>query len=235
MVSKDLKEVENKELSSLLESIGYKDNLTKDDVAIPIIKIIQKLSPILELNPEAKLGMLYNTATSELFNYELNFVPCAFDAKYLMRTPLSKGGGFGGTFSEKPEGFDISSEGKWLKAGEDMEVVYTHYHAVLIDGVDSAIIPMNSTQLKISKKWNVYFRKDLKPGQPIFMNMFNVRVNDQMVRNMPFKGWDIPKNVRPTTMNEIKRAAEFYKFIKEISINKVVDTVLKEEDGDMSF
>lgn len=230
----DDKEITNI-LSNILASIDYKDNLTKDDIAIPIVKIIQRGSDqILQEVEGAKVGMLYNTATGELMGDEIVFIPCAFNARYLMRTPLDKGGGFGGTFSEKPDGFDISHEGRWMKNGSDMEVVYTHYHAVLIDGFERAIIAMNNTQMKISKKWNGIFRKDLSVGQPIFLNVFKVGVNDQTAKNFTFKGWKLPVKLHQASMEQLKEAGEFYKLITDISITKVMNNALKDaEDIDI--
>jgi len=255
MTKKDVQPVDTKELSTLLADINYQDALRSEDVAIPIIKIVQKGSEsIMETHPEAKHGMLYNSATEELLGNALEFIPCAFEGKYLMRTPLDKGGGFGGTFNEKPEGFDISIEGRWhSKEQPDMEVVYTHYHAVLLIGtmdrvivpvnsslldkaiiemnsprsnvlkqlnMDRAIIAMNSTQLKISKKWNASFRN--RVNGPIFLHTYSAMTQEQRSNNFAFRGWSNVVRVRESTMEEIREAADFYKYIKSLSLRSIV-------------
>lgn len=210
----------SKELSELLNDIGYEDNLSKEDIAIPIIKIIQKGSDtILEEYENARPGMLYNTATAELLGTDIIFIPCSFEGKYIKRVPMDKGGGFGGVFSAKPAGFDDQSEGKWLSQKEpDMEVIYTHYHAVLTvindNRLERAILPLNSTQMKISKKWNVFFRRNLVGLDPIFMNVYHAKVIDQVSKNFSFKGWSNVSFVRKSTPSEIREAAAFYKFIR---------------------
>jgi len=223
MTKKDVQPVDTKELSALLADIDYQDALRSEDVAIPIIKIVQKGSEsIMETHPEAKHGMLYNSATEELLGNALEFIPCAFEGKYLMRTPLDKGGGFGGTFNEKPEGFDISIEGRWhSKEQPDMEVLYTHYHAVLLIGsMDRAIIAMNSTQLKISKKWNAAFRN--RVNGPIFLNTYSAMTQEQRSNNFTFRGWSNVLRVRESTIEEIREAADFYKYIKSLSLKSIV-------------
>lgn len=221
MSKREISVIGSSEMAAMLADIGYQDTITREDIAIPIIKIVQKGSDsILDENEDARPGMLYNTATCELMGNDITFIPCSFEGKYVKRVPMEKGGGFSGVFLEKPEGFDEQFEGKWISKKEpDVEVIYTHYHAVLVlslsNKLEKAIIPLNSTQMKISKKWNISFRKRLVGVEPIFMSVYHAKVTDQISRNFNFKGWSSVSFVRSSTLNEIKEAAEFYKFIRK--------------------
>lgn len=218
---KEIVTMDKDKLLSLLASIDYKDELSREDVPIPILKIVQKGSDsIFASYPDAKIGMLFNVATEEFLGPEIEIIPCSFEAKYLKRVQMDLGGGFGGITSVKPEGFDIPKGGVFISEKEkDMEVIYTHYHAVLLRGNVPAVIPMNSTQLKVSKRWNVAFRNPLKGANlPIFSNVFSIKTMDQKARTYSFKGWSQATWVRKTTYEEIVKAAELYTFLKTKNI-----------------
>lgn len=75
----------------------------KDSYAIPFLSVLQSNSPQLTENDgayieEARQGMLFNTVTQQLFSGKdgVDFVPCAFNRRFIRWAPRKQGGGFKG-------------------------------------------------------------------------------------------------------------------------------------------
>ncbi len=77
---------------------GGLDQVGAGETLIPFIRILQALSPQVEQQtiPDARPGMLFNTATQEIFDGKkgLGFVPAFRQHNYAKFTPRDNGGGF---------------------------------------------------------------------------------------------------------------------------------------------
>lgn len=80
-------------------------NIKREEVRVPLFRVLQGLSP--QVKPPAqggidgaKIGMLFNTGTGELFEGDpgVEFVPCWRDQNYVEYIPRDAGGGFVGTY-----------------------------------------------------------------------------------------------------------------------------------------
>ena len=149
------------------------ENVQQRDQAIPFLVILQPLSPQVNKRGDdyiegAEAGMLYNTATGEVYDVEdegLEVVPVAFQSRWVDWIPKEKGGGL---VQQRPLGDvpagagdrDIKVVLEEDKDGEPtLESVYTHYHYLMIlhdDGREPEQVAMGlaSTQLAPSGKLN---------------------------------------------------------------------------------
>lgn len=151
-------------------------DITNEDMAIPFLRILQKMSPQLSKRDGAFVegaeeGDIYNTVTSRLYKAEegVVVVPCGFNFKVIEWIPREQGGGIASTFprgtalpaSEKDErGKRVTGEGHTL---ED-----TAEHFVLIVDEDNgtleqALVSCNNTQLKHSRKWSSMIKQKTIP------------------------------------------------------------------------
>lgn len=152
------------------------EGVTKEDLVIPRISIVQALSPELKSKePEyiegAEQGMLFNTLTRELYT-SLQIVPVTFMKSWLLWKDRKKGGGFGGSFDDEQSAID---EMENQENPNDWEVTDTPTHfclAVTPSGkVEEVVIPMPKSKAKISRQFNSLIRIN---GGPRFSRAYEI-------------------------------------------------------------
>ena len=134
---------------------GGMEGTDKDSFAIPFISVLQGLSPALQTVEGAKIGMLINTVTNELYE-SIRVIPCAFQRRYLKWLPRSKGGGYKGEMTvaefetlQVEQKLGVNAKGiPTLKEGQNsegepitLEVKDTRNHFVLIVHDDGTVQP----------------------------------------------------------------------------------------------
>ena len=171
------------DMEELLRDAGAGvDDMGMDDVAVPYLYVLQSNSP--QVNPDhdayvkgAVAGMFFNNVSGEIYDGRkegLTIIPCAYERKYVEWIPRDSGGGYvadhsieSGILSETtPNEKGIPC----LKNGN--LIVETAYHYVYFknpkDGQwDQIIIPMKSTFLKKSRRWNKTLMATLIPGTSV--------------------------------------------------------------------
>jgi hypothetical protein len=143
------------------------EEVKSSDMVLPRLEIIQALSPIKELDPEARDGQLFNSVTQEIIGDVAYFVPIYFRMEYLVWQDQDSGGGFHGSFPTLEQAEDKRSQvinndpnlaGTTSKGTNIVEVVDTPVHYGLrIDPeglMEQIVISMAKTKSKISRKWN---------------------------------------------------------------------------------
>jgi hypothetical protein len=136
------------------------EQVENSDISLPRIDIIQDLSPQhKETKPEyipgAKVGMLFNTLTNELYPGGVSVVPVWYDKQYLVWKDQKKGGGLQGVFTKNQ-----ADEAEALAASDpDFDCVETPTHVVLVvdeDGLPlyEATVPMSKSKMKVNRQWN---------------------------------------------------------------------------------
>lgn len=148
------------------------DDMSRDDMAIPFIAVLQSNSPqVVDDEPKgAKPGLLFNTATQELYKNGVIFQPCARDHQYVEWIDReTHGGGFVTTHPIDSEIVaqaiaenDGNRMGKipYPKGGDGHEFVETFYvygNILSEDGkriVAPAVLGFTSTKIKFLKKFN---------------------------------------------------------------------------------
>lgn len=166
------------------------NNVETDDLAIPLLTILQKGSP--EVNedkdqyiPGAKAGMVKNSVTGEVFSGKegILVVPVAYVHSFLEWKPRETGGGLVNKFSIDQARPLLSTTQRndknkdVLPNGNILENTAEHFVLRLLeDGTfETAVVPMKSSALKVSKKWNTVMRSVVlkrKDGTPYIAPTF---------------------------------------------------------------
>ena len=207
--------------------VGVND-LGSEDLAIPFLKILQKMSDELDALEDAKAGDIYNTVTKEVVKGKkgVRVINCAYNLQYIEWEPRGSGTGAphaiysaGDKIPETERGEDnkdyvVDGSGRYLER--------TAQHYVLIvddDGLtQQALLPMKSTQFKKSKQWNSAMRalkmKDSKGvlfTPPRFSHIWRLHTLPEENKNGSWNGWQISKEAQiedPALYAEAKLFAE---------------------------
>lgn len=224
-------------------------NVTTQDMAIPFLRILQKMSPQLSKRDGAYVagaseGDIINTVTGQLWeaNEGLVVIPCDFNFKIIEWRPRDTGGGLVAVYDRDdrlPEhtkddrGRLVTKDGNYL---ED-----TAEHFVLIvneDGsCEQALIAMSSTQLKHSRKWNsliaqrtISTSEGVKPA-PRYSAMYRLKTQGEENAQGDWSGWDITLE-KPVEDLELYRAARtFSKAVRsgQVQVKREQDPVQSSE------
>lgn len=141
------------------------ENVSQQDVQIPRIDIIQDMSPQHKENkpeyiPGAKVGMLFNTVTGDLYAEGVTVVPVYYDKQFLVWKDQNKGGGLNGVFSRDQQ---AEAEAHAEELGADFEAVETPTQiCILVDDegepISEVSIPLSKSKMKVNRKWNSIIR-----------------------------------------------------------------------------
>mgnify|MGYP003659498640 CR=1 FL=1 len=97
VATKKKQEVATNDLLSMFEaeSGAGLENLTQDDLALPFIKILSGLDPILDEREDARKGDLYNTVSGQVYKGKegIRVVPCAYQKRFIQWAPRGSGNG----------------------------------------------------------------------------------------------------------------------------------------------
>ena len=140
------------------------DGLGSEDLAIPFLKILQKMSPELDDIAKARAGDLFNTVTKEVIKGSdgIRVVNCAYTLQYIELEPRGSGTGAPHAIYSAGDRLPRTERGDDNKdyivdgSGRYLERTAQHYIIVIDkDGFTSqALLPMKATQFKKSKQWN---------------------------------------------------------------------------------
>jgi hypothetical protein len=140
------------------------DNMGAEDLALPFLRVLGQLSP--EINKRdakyvegAEAGMIFNTVTKVAYDGEkgLNLIPCYYKREYVEWSDRGQGTSApvaihsvnSGIIKETTRGADWKDR---LPNGNYLENTASYY--VLTEDMQTALISMKSTQLKVSRSWN---------------------------------------------------------------------------------
>lgn len=194
------------------------ENVSSADMAIPAIKLLQDLSPEIkkdkaEYVPGAEPGKILVTLGSALHD-ELILINLYYDHEYALFRKRKFGGGFHGAY---PTADAAMAKAKEEGGGstEMFEVVETGRHTVLIVNPETgelrpAILNMNSTKLKISRRWNT----DLNElGGDRFSSVWKLSVTSQSNSKGDFYNYKV-ENLGWASEDLYEHAKQFYAQIK---------------------
>lgn len=232
-------------MASMQQQAGAGLATRHDDFSLPFITILQALSPQLDPNEPsmfisgAKQGEFLNTATGEM--WEANdgplLLPVGYKRELVEWKPRKQGGGLVRIHHIDS---DILNHTKRNDKNQDElpngnYVVNTATHFVLSVDVDAlhaepGLIPLKSTQLKKSKKWNDLMRNvkidDGKGGKfnpPTFGVLYKATAVPEKNEEGNWWGWHITfagetaiSGANSVINNEqlFKQAVEFSKMIE---------------------
>ena len=202
------------------EHSGDMDAMSRDDMALPFLRILQSNSPELDSNPKARPGMIYNTVTEEIFD-EILVIPCHYRRSEIEWVPKNDGGGFVAEYKpeEAPQGVRDGGKVK-LDNGHELQTTMTFSVLIMDGGVPQrAVITMSSTQLKKGRKWNTGISENVVTKSDgsmvrgsVFSYVWRLR-GDVTEKNTKgtWKGWSIKRDAMVTSIDILKLALEFRK------------------------
>jgi hypothetical protein len=185
-------------------------DLGSEDLAIPFLKILQKMSEELDDLDKAKAGDIYNSVTREVVKGAegVLVVNCAYTLQYIEWEPRGTGAGApyhifssADTLPETTRGDDNKD---YITDGQGRYLERTAQHYVLVldgDGLtQQALMPMKATQFKKSKQWNSAMRalkmrdaKDTMFVPPRFSHIWRLTTAPEENKNGSWHGWVIAK------------------------------------------
>jgi hypothetical protein len=214
-----------------------------DDVAVPYLYILQQMSP--QVDPDndayvegAKPGMFYNNVNEEIYEGRENgviVIPCAYERKYVEWVDRDSGGGYvaehdidSGILSEctpNEKGIPVLKNGHLI--------VETAYHYVYmknpLTGVwEEIIIPMKSTMLKKSRRWNKTLMATLIPGTsnqaPRWLYPYRLRTVKETKNNNTWSNYDIERLPEMVTAEQYRACKAFAELFSKGLVTRAKET-----------
>lgn len=217
------------------------ENITKDDLAVPFLRILQSGSPECKRAdgkyiPGAEEGMILNTVSRELFfgDEGVEIIPCYFLRNKMEWTLREDGGGL---VAVHPADAQISTtaddKGRQItEAGTQIVDTANHYVLVLSPNgsIDRAIVSMSSTQLKKSRTWNSYIQNltlKLDTGKiiqmPRFSQVYTLTTVPESNDKGSWYGWQWTHTGPVTDTGTYQTAKDFALQIREGVVHAATD------------
>ena len=216
-------------------------NMGQDDLALPFLKILSGLDPLLDELDHAKRGDLYNTVSGQVYKGKdgIRVIPCAYQRRYIQWAPRGSGSGAPTAIYETQQDCPKVQRSKddnkdYVVGGDGEYIEETHQHFVLIIGddgsVETALIAMKSTALKKSRKWNSMMSSITMQGKngpftpPRYSQVYLMKTVQEENSKGSWHNWEMTREGQITDAAIYKRAKDFYD-----SINSG-DVVVKHQD-----
>lgn len=179
LLNKD-EEIKNVDFLNEHAGKGF-ENINQDDLKIPFLRILQKLSPqVDEKDPNyikgAQPGMFFNTVTQKLYGKEVNLIPIKYEKVWLEWKPNR--GGFVARHEPYSIVVDQSNFAEWKYNGNIIQETLNFF--VFIAGkLDEGplVFSLSSTGIKHGKNWNtqiVHTRLPSGKQAPYFSSIWNI-------------------------------------------------------------
>tara|TARA_R100001443_G_scaffold4504_1_gene13078 strand:+ start:66 stop:842 length:777 start_codon:yes stop_codon:yes gene_type:complete len=233
VATKGKTEVAAFDMSIFEEDAGVgNENITQDDLALPFLKILSGLDPLLDELEEAKKGDIYNTVTGELFSGKegVKVIPCAYQRRFIEWAPRGTGTGAPVNIftpdEKRPETERSKDDNRdYVKGGDGTYIEDTHQHFVLVMDKDGAaqpaLIAMKSTQLKKSRKWNSMVQGRMATGKngapfqmPRFSHVYSLKSVKEENSKGAWHGWDIALDKQVDDVSVYGQAKQFAQSIQ---------------------
>ena len=213
------------------------ENITQDDLALPFLKILSGLDPLLDELEDARKGDIYNTVTGDLYKGAdgIRVIPCAYQRRFIEWAPRGTGSGAPVNIFTPDEQRPKTERSKddnreYVVGGEGTYIEDTHQHYVLVlddDGTaQPALIAMKSTQLKKSRKWNSMIQgrmatsKDGRPFvMPRFSHIYKLKSMKEENSKGSWHGWDVSLEGQVSDVTVYGQGKEFAKSVMAGDVN----------------
>lgn len=146
-----------------VEGIGRGNENVGQNVAIPRVKLLQKMSDEVDKHHAnylkgAEPGHFINTLTNQNYGESMYALSITFKPEHVVWRKREAGGGYVGSYSTHPEAMDaIAAQEK----PDDYDPTETHSHLLLLKDPKTGdlepspvIMDFSSSKLRISKNWN---------------------------------------------------------------------------------
>lgn len=228
----------------LADSGAGTSDMSMDDIAVPYLYILQSNSPQVNADHElyvqgAAAGMFYNNVSGEVYDGRttgLKVIPCAYERKYVEWIDRDSGGG--GYVADHDIDSGILSETKPNEKGIPILgnghlIIETAYHYVYMFNPHTSvweeiIIPMKSTFLKKSRRWNKTLMTTLIPGTtnraPRWLYPYQLKTVKESKNNNTWSNFDISRLPDMVTSEQYQSAKAFAKLMEEGLITRAKET-----------
>jgi len=226
--------------SLFLEDAGAGlENLNKDDLALPFLKLLQGTSYETKKKHAnyvegAEAGMFYNTVSKKLYpagNGEVgvDVIPCFYKLKFPEWAPFEKSEG---RPIHPDRGVEILSQTKKNDRNQDVLpngniIIKTANHFVIITGdrPTKALIAMKSTQLKVSRQWNSNIQNEFEIDPktkkalpaPIYSRIYRLKSVEQ-IGSFTWHGYSVNLVKKVEDMSLYQMAKEFRNHLKNSEV-----------------
>ncbi len=241
------------------------ENTTAQDFSIPYLTVLQKGSPQVDTDSPSRLegaaaGMLFNTATEELFNKDSSgvlVVPALFEKVFIEWRPRDQGGGLAGIHAPDSDivkqaievNGGVLDRNLCTSDGNDLRQT-ARFYCVLVDlkeaTVSNVIVAMASTQVKKSKQWltkaSEIRLKSSKGGlfnPPLFSHLYRLTTVAESNEKGTWRGWKINKervlNLDDPFEAMVYNSAKTLKELVQSGVAKAADTYHEPSTDDIPF
>ena len=214
-------------------------SVTNEDMAIPFLRILQKMSPQLSKRDNAYIkgaeeGCIINTVTGELWEPDdgVVVVNCCFNFKIIEWKPRDSGGGFIKSYTRDVDELPMhekNDKGKLITHdGNILEDTAEHY-ILLVDEAngtfEQALVAMSSTQLKHSRKWNSLIGQKMLSTEsgviqaPRYGYKYRLKTGQESNDQGDWAGWSIADEGVITDINLYRAAKMFCASVNSGSVN----------------
>lgn len=214
------------------------ENIKASDLLIPFLRVIQSNTKQLsksqpEYIPGAESGLIFNTATRELFK-EIYFVPSLYRTKFIEWIPRSKGGGKVAEYldpKELPDTF-IGADNKCLTKEGNEIIEYYEFYGMRVDvetgDCEPVVIPFANSQIRSAKQMLSYIMNctvsqgGVTKQAPIFAQTFKLYTSPSSNQKGDWYKWVVARHGKNTSLGErdtkpsIEFGSVFYQAAKRL-------------------
>jgi len=224
---------------------GIGTKMEQDDLALPFLKIISALDPLLDDESfTGRKGDIYNTVSGNVYAGKegIQVIPCAYQRRFIQWAPRGQGSGAPQAIYTPQDKIpetkrDPGDNREYVVGGNGEYIEETHQHFVVVlneDGsAETALIAMKSTQLKKSRKWNSMVASLTLQGAngpftpPRFSHIYHLKTLSEENSKGSWHGWEMSR-VGPVTDGALYMQAK--QFAESISSGDVVVKHGEEEE-----
>jgi hypothetical protein len=237
-------------MTQMLADAGSGVQMSMEDVAVPYLYILQSNSPQVNEDHElyvegAKAGMFYNNVSGEVFDGRevgLEVIPCAYERKFVEWVDRDDGGGY---VADHDQGILAETKqddrGRPRLANNNL-IGETTYHYVYMrhpkeGNWERIIVPMKSTALKKSRRWNTALMSTLIPGTqkqaPRWLFPYRLKTVKEQKDNNVWSNFDISRLPEHVSQDQYMSAKVFAEQMAKGQVvrGKEADVVVSESGG----
>ena len=209
-------------------------NMGSDDFALPFLRVLGQLSP--ETNKRdakyvegAEPGMIFNTVTKQTYDGEkgLNIIPCGYKREYVEWSDRGEGTSApvaihpvsSGIIKEATRGADWKDR---LPNGNYLENTASYF--VLTEDLQTALISMKSTQLKVSRSWNSMMNSIKLKGKnglftpAAYSHVYSLKTVQQSNDKGTWFGWNVSLVGPVQDKNMYEAAKQFASSVTNVEV-----------------
>ena len=253
-------ELNDAALAELAEVSGAGfENQTREDITMPVIYLLQAISPQCETVEGAKPGLMINSVTEELLT-EFLFVPATTTHEFGEYVPRKLGGGFQGVHDiNSPIVLKAKEEGEFGQYrvkkpdGTENELIeYFNVFGVVCDEHEPlfmAVLRFKSTKIKVYRSYNTRLQtcQIPRPGgkgrftPPLFCSLAHITTRKEKNNRgeeywnfviTPAVGNNVVSSLLPLSDPRVATAREVYRLVTENKVKTSYDEPQREPGED---